>query len=254
MTERPTEPYDPDPGRRCQPPTRRSPPGSRPTRAAPAAPTPATPARIDRRPARRRSRRSSRRRRPTARRPSRPAPTAEPVAVGSPGRPRPPFVQPAAAYSPEPELIDRDRVTWQTPGPADPRVVVRAIRRRGDDRRRPAAPTAQPRRSGGILGAGPRRVAHRGDPRLGRDLPGAPRDRRARPAGGRRRRVPSGQTASAPQPVKIDESSAIIAVAAKVSPAVVRIVDARHATRPTRPRSRPRASARASSTTRTAGS
>ena len=108
--------------------------------------------------------------------------------------------------------------------------MVRAIGGGRHDRRRPGA--AGPRRRGDRRGSsGPVLAASliaailaSGGTYLTLRASGA-LDQPAPPA-----TAPSGQIATAPQPVKIDESSAIISVAAKVSPAVVRIVSSANAT------------------------
>jgi S1-C subfamily serine protease len=188
MNERPTEPYDPADPTASTPATPTTPP---------AAPTPVTPARIS----------------------TTGGPTAEPTSPVWPDAVPPLPVEPTA-FSPEPDRTDRDRVAWQTPVQSTPEswfepaasaattIVPRAIERR---------------RTGGVLG-----------PVLAASIIAATlasggtyltlRASGALDQAGGTATVPIGQTASAPQPVKIDESSAIIDVAAKVSPAVVKIV------------------------------
>ena len=243
MSERPTEPY-PDPAD----PSARTPEGQTPGTdpAATAAPTPVTPARIT-----------------TTSGPT-PAPAASPAAAGRPvaradpgrtgGAGATPAAAPAGAFSPAPERVDRDRVTWQTTAQPTPESWFEPSAAAATTAAVPAAAVREPRRSAGILGPGPRRLAHRGRPRLRRHLPDAARQRARSTSRRRPPRFRRARSRRRPQPIKIDESSAIIAVAAKVSPAVVRIVSSANATRPTRRRSRPRASAPGSSTTRTAGS
>jgi S1-C subfamily serine protease len=182
MNERPTEPYDPT--------------GQAPsTPATPETPNPATPARI------------------STSGGSTPESSAHVGPEAAPG----PDVEPAA-FSPEPDRIDRDRFAWQAPVQATPESWFE-----------PAATTAtapiatERRRASGVLG-----------PVLAASVIAATlasggtyltlRASGALDQAGATTTVPSGQTTGAAQPVKIDESSAIIDVAARVSPAVVRIV------------------------------
>jgi len=192
MTERPTEPFDPneppaDTSETVLPSTGPSAEGS-----SPEAPIPVGPARI-----------------------ATTGPIAEP-----PGWTVPAPAEPgqAAAFSPEPDRIDRDRVAWQSPVQATPESWFE-----------PTAPTPVPvgvpdrSRSRGFiapvmiaalisatLASGGTYLALRASGALDRV--------------GSTTTVPAGQTASVPQTVRIDEQSAIIDVAAKVSPAVVRII------------------------------
>ena len=217
MTERPTEPY-PDP---ADPAAHKAESAKTSDSTAPAAPTPATPARMT----------ASG---PTPEPPVEPEPTVEPPATAPPAPAAEPVVwaapaaaaaatPPAAAYSPEPELIDRNRVTWQTPAQPTPESWFEPSAAAATAATNPVAPATQPRRSGGILAPvlGAAMIAAilaSGGTYLTLRATGA-LDRPAPTSSG-----PSGQAVSVPQPIKIDESSAIIAVAAKVSPAVVRIV------------------------------
>jgi len=143
------------------------------------------------------------------------APVPEPVPPVEP-------TQPAAAYSPTPDRIDRDRVAWQTPVQPTPESWFEPAA---------AAATAPPvapvvperRRRSSILGpilaaAVIAAVLASGGTYLTLRATGA-LDQPAATAS-----VPAGQTTTTPQQVKVDESSAIIDVAAKVSPAVVRII------------------------------
>ena len=210
MTERPTEPY-PDP---ADPAAHQAESAKTPDSTAPAAPTPATPARMTA---------SGPTPEPAVEPPATvaPAPTAEPVVWAAPAAAA--AAPPAAAYSPEPELIDRNRVTWQTPAQPTPESWFEPSAAAATTVTKPGPATTQPRRSGGILAPvlGAALIAAilaSGGTYLTLRATGA-LDRPAAVASG-----PSGQAVSVPQPIKIDESSAIIAVAAKVSPAVVRIV------------------------------
>jgi S1-C subfamily serine protease len=123
-------------------------------------------------------------------------------------------------FSPEPDRVDRDRVAWQAPVQSTPESWFEPAAS--------AATTTVPkaverRRSGGVLG-----------PVLAASIIAATlasggtyltlRASGALDQVGGTTTVPIGQIASAPQPVKFDESSAIIDVAARVSPAVVKIV------------------------------
>jgi S1-C subfamily serine protease len=126
-----------------------------------------------------------------------------------------------ASYSPAPDRTDRDRAAWQSPAQPTPEAWFEAV---STPAAAGAAGASTPRRTaGGILGpvlaasllaatlaSGGTYLALRASGALEASAPAAA--------------SPVGQTASVPVPVKIDESSAIIDVAAKVSPAVVRIV------------------------------
>ncbi len=128
----------------------------------------------------------------------------------------------ATSFSPAPDRTDRDRAAWETPAQPTPEAWFE-----------PAAlaavsptqvPYPAPRRTaGGILGpilaaslisatlaSGGTYLVLRASGSLEAAAPAAA--------------TPVGQTAGARQPITVDESSAIIDVAAKVSPAVVRIV------------------------------
>ncbi len=142
--------------------------------------------------------------------PAEPAqPAAEPITVA-----------PAAAFSPEPERIDRDRVTWQTAAQPTPESWFEPSAAAATTVAQPT-PTTQSRSRGllgpilgaaiiaAILASGGTYLTLRATGAL--DQPAAAAT------------VPPGQTASSPQQVRIEESSAIIDVAAKVSPAVVKI-------------------------------
>ncbi len=157
-----------------------------------------------------------------------PAVIAAPAVDPGPATPAP-FDQPAAAFSPAPERIDRDRVTWQSPAQPTPESWFEPSAAAATTVAVAPPATAQPRRSGGIFGpvlaasliaailaSSGTYLVLRASGALDQPATGAAT-------------VPAGQTASAPQQVKIDESSAIIAVAAKVSPAVVRIVSSANA-------------------------
>jgi serine protease Do len=159
-------------------------------------------------------------------------PANEPVldaAVIEPAR----TVPDPSTYSPAPDRMDRDRAAWQTSVQPTPEAWFEAI----------STPTATEavggppsrRTSGGILApvlaasllaatlaSGGTYAALRASGAL--DAP------RTAGASGPVVANPAGQTASVPVPVKIDESSAVIDVAAKVSPAVVRIVSSSAAT------------------------
>jgi serine protease Do len=215
MTERPTEPY-PEP---ADPAAHKEESAKTPDSTAPVSPTPATPARMTA---------SGPTPEPTveASQPAESPAPASPAPAGGPVLWAPPAaaeVPPAAAYSPEPELLDRDRVTWQTPAQPTPESWFEPSAAAATAVTRPVAPATQQRRSGGILAPvlGAAMIAAilaSGGTYLTLRATGA-LDRPAAISSG-----PSGQAVSVPQPIKIDESSAIIAVAAKVSPAVVRIV------------------------------
>ena len=188
MNERPTEPYDPADQAASTPATPATPP---------AAPTPVTPVRIS----------------------TTGGPTAEPTAPVDAGRrSRSPPAERGLLARARPDRPRPDRLG--DAGPVDPRVVVRAGRQRRDHARPQGRRAASgrwvlgPVLAASIIAA----TLASGGTYLTLRASGA-----LDPAGGTAT-VPSGQTASAPQPVKIDESSAIIDVAAKVSPAVVRIV------------------------------
>ena len=191
MNERPTEPYDPaDPG----------------------ASTPATPANPDTPPAA-----------PNPVAPARISTTGESAAGQTAPVDPEAFRRPSnEAFSPEPDRVDRDRIAWERPVQTTPESWFE-----------PAAgisPTvaAQPvvtqrRRAGGVLGpvlaaAVIAATLASGGTYLTLRASGA-----LDPVAGTAT-VPGGQNTSAAQPVKINESSAIIDVAAKASPAVVRIV------------------------------
>jgi S1-C subfamily serine protease len=133
-----------------------------------------------------------------------------------------PAPQPAAVFSPEPDRIDRDRVAWQTPVQPTPEAWFEPAA---------AAATAVPATA---AGQAPRRTTGVLAPVLAASLIAATlasggtyltlRATGALDQPASTSTVPSGQTASTPQQVKVEESSAIIDVAAKVSPAVVRII------------------------------
>jgi S1-C subfamily serine protease len=161
--------------------------------------------------------------------PPTPAPAVSPVRITTIGAPSPaPEPEPFAAFSPEPDRVDRDRATWQTPVQPTPEAWFE-----------PAAAAATASASTGGAGA-PGSTADR--PRGSRILVpvfaaalisatlasgGTYLTLRASGALDQPAAVvttPTGQTTGAAQPIKIDESSAIITVAAKVGPAVVRIV------------------------------
>jgi S1-C subfamily serine protease len=188
MNERPTEPYDPADQAASTPPTPATPT---------AAPTPVTPARIS----------------------TTGASIAESTAPAWPDAVPPPPVEPAV-FSPEPDRVDRDRVAWQAPVQSTPESWFEPAAAAATT---PVPRVAERRRAGGVLG--PVLAASiiaatlaSGGTYLTLRASGA-----LDPVAGAAA-VPIGQTASAPQSVKIDESSAIIDVAARVSPAVVRIV------------------------------
>ena len=197
MNERPTEPYDP---------------AAQPT------PTPTTPA------------------------PSTPVRISTSGDAAAPADP-PPF----AAYSPEPDRVDRDRAIWETPVQPTPEAWFEPAAAAATDGPAMAGPgtsistsgttpprstdpgvagttsTDQRRRGGGImvpvfaaamvsaiLASGGTYLTLRASGALDQPAALAP--------------APLGQVTGVTQSIKIDESSAIIAVAAKVGPAVVRIV------------------------------
>ncbi len=218
MSERPTEPY-PDPADLSA----RTPEtvGRDPDPAGPAAPTPVSPARIT-----------------TTSGPT-PAPEASgpqpadlwpaPTPAGVAGTGATPAAEPSAAFSPAPDRVDRDRVTWQTTVQPTPESWFEPSAAAATTVALPAPPVREARRPAGIVGpvlaaSLIAAVLASGGTYLTLRASGA-LDQPAPPAS-----VPSGQIATAPQPVKIDESSAIISVAAKVSPAVVRIVSSANAT------------------------
>jgi S1-C subfamily serine protease len=201
MNERPTEPYDPA-----------DPAASTPaTGTPPAAPNPVSPARIS----------------------TTGGPTAESGDAESGDQVTAAWTEPAgsdvarqpavdgAAFSPEPERIDRDRFAWETPVQTTPESWF-------EPASAAATATAAPRSTGG------RRANGVLGPVLAASVIAATlasggtyltlRASGALDQAGGTSTVPSGQTTSAVQPVKIDESSAIIDVAARVSPAVVKIV------------------------------
>jgi S1-C subfamily serine protease len=215
MPERPTEPY-PDP----VDPSARTPEGepAAPDATGPVTPTPVSPARITTTSG------------PAPEAGGAPEPETNSWAAPAAGAAQPGSSsgQPAAAFSPEPERVDRDRVTWQTSAQPTPESWFEPSAAAATTAAVPATPVRETRRSTGILG-----------PVLAASLIAAllasagtyltlrasgALDQNAAPAS-----VPSGQVATAPQQIKIDESSAIIAVAAKVSPAVVRIVSSANA-------------------------
>lgn len=127
---------------------------------------------------------------------------------------------PASSFSPAPDHVDRGRVAFDAPTQPTPETWFEPAAAGGAPAR--VEPKAH-RRAGGILvpvlaaalisatlASGGTYLAFRASGAL---------DTRVATA-----QTPAGQTASAPQPVTVDENSAIINVAAKVSPAVVRIV------------------------------
>ena len=144
---------------------------------------------------------------------------------------------PIAAFSPEPDRVDRDRAIWDTPVQPTPEAwfepaatAATAIPGSADQGARPPRPTnsgttstdRRSRRGGimvpvfaaaiaaAILASGGTYLTLRASGALDQPAVVAP--------------APQGQVTGVTQPIKIDESSAIIAVAAKVGPAVVRIV------------------------------
>ena len=247
MTERPTEPY-PDPDK----------PAARPAGGAAEAgssPTPANPARIttsgptpEPTVADRAAEPKVADVAPAAAAPVPPATSPEPVAPAqspveapteAPSRPiwAAPSAQaapqpanaapaPAAAFSPEPERIDRDRVTWQSPAQPTPEAWFEPSAAAATTVARQAP--SDPPRARGLLGpilaaAVIAAVLASGGTYLTLRASGALDQPTAATT------VPAGQNTSAPQQVRIDESSAIIDVAAKVSPAVVRIISSANA-------------------------
>jgi serine protease Do len=189
MNERPTEPYDPANEAPSVPAT---------SVTSSAAPSHVTPARI--------STTGGQIAEPTA-----PMPDVAPEAQ--------PDVHPPA-FSPQPDRIDRDRIAWERPVQTTPESwfepAATAATATG-----PSA-TSERRRTSGVLGpvlaaAVIAAILASGGTYFTLRASGA-----LDQAGGTAT-VPSGQTTSVAQPVKIDESSAIIDVAARVSPAVVRI-------------------------------
>jgi serine protease Do len=149
-----------------------------------------------------------------------PPPAPEPTAVYAPEPP--PAPEPTAVYSPAPDRIDRDRIAWQTPVQPTPEAWFEPAAAAATAV--PAtSPPHEPRRSSGVLA--PVLAAAL----ISATLASGGTYFTLRAAGALNEpastaTLPSGQTASAPQQVKINESSAIIDVAAKVSPAVVRII------------------------------
>jgi serine protease Do len=200
MNERPTEPYDP-----ATPPTPSPDPVVPPIYVAPSTSAPTGPVRI------------------TTTSGSTPLPDA------------PPF----AAFSPEPDRVDRDRATWQTPVQPTPEAwfepaaaAATATSGFGASGTTGSADTTdsgrRPRRAGGLLvpvfsAALIAAILASGGTYLTLRASGA-LDQPAVVA-----QNPPGQVTGVTQPIKIDESSAIIAVAAKVGPAVVRIVSSANA-------------------------
>jgi serine protease Do len=189
MNERPTEPYEPTDQAPLAPDTPVAPP---------AAPSHVTPARIS----------------------TTGGPIAEPTAAVPDVEPAPPSEVHPAAFSPEPDRIDRDRVAWERPVQPTPEswfepaasAATATVPSSSTERRRTSGvlgPVLAASVIAAILASGGTYFTLRASGAL---------DRTAGTA-----TVPSGQTTSAAQPVKIDESSAIIDVAARVSPAVVRI-------------------------------
>jgi serine protease Do len=189
MNERPTEPYDP---------ADQAPPAPATPDSPPAAPSHVTPARIS----------------------TIGGPIGEPTAplpdVAPEARPD---VHPAA-FSPQPDRIDRDRIAWERPVQTTPEswfepaatAATATVPSATTERRRTSGvlgPVLAASVIAAILASGGTYFTLRASGAL--DQPGGTAT------------VPSGQTTSAAQPVKIDESSAIIDVAARVSPAVVRI-------------------------------
>ncbi|MEO8228316.1 MAG: trypsin-like peptidase domain-containing protein [Chloroflexota bacterium] len=187
MNERPTEPYDPA----DQAPSAPATPGT-----PPAAPSHVTPARIS----------------------TTGAPIPEPTAPLPDAAPE---TQPdPAVFSPQPDRVDRDRIAWERPVQPTPEAWFEPTAASATATM--ASPTSR-RRTSGVLGqvlaaAVIAAILASGGTYFTLRASGA-LDRPAATA-----TVPGGQTTSAAQPVKIDESSAIIDVAARVSPAVVRIV------------------------------
>jgi S1-C subfamily serine protease len=193
MNERPTEPYDPADQAPSTPASPATPP---------AVPTPVTPVRIS----------------------TTGGPTAEPTPPAGSEAVPPPASDPAAfspaAFSPEPDQIDRDRFSWETPVQPTPESWFEPAATAATA---PAPRTTERRRTSSVLGPVLAAAV------IAATLASGGTYLTLRASGaldqvGTTATVPSGQTASAPQPVKIDESSAIIDVAARVSPAVVRIV------------------------------
>jgi S1-C subfamily serine protease len=157
---------------------------------------------------------------------------AQPGTSGEAGPPvdgaAPAELEPFAVYSPEPDRVDRDRATWQTPVQPTPESWFEPTAAAATATAAPAAATATGssagrRRGDGILvpvfaAALISAILASGGMYLTLRASGALDQPAATVAN------PIGQTTGVTQPIKIDESSAIIAVAAKVGPAVVRIV------------------------------
>lgn len=207
-TERPTEPY-PDP---ADPSARQPDSPASDASAEPPAPSHVTPARITT---------SGPTPEPAVQSAAAPEPFAPPEPVAAFATEPSPAPEPAAVFSPEPDRIDRDRVAWQTPVQPTPEAWFEPAAAAATTVPATASPT--PRRTSGVLA--PVLAASliaatlaSGGTYLTLRASGA----LDQPASGST--VPSGQSASSPQQVKVDESSAIIDVAAKVSPAVVRII------------------------------
>jgi S1-C subfamily serine protease len=143
------------------------------------------------------------------------APTEELLAPAAPLTAGP--AEPSA-FSPEPDRIDRDRIAWETPVQTTPEAwfeptTPTPLPGATSDRPRARAfmaPVIAVALISAILASGGTYLALRASGALDRAAAGAT--------------VPAGQTATAPQTVKTDEQSAIIDVAARISPAVVRII------------------------------
>ena len=153
--------------------------------------------------------------------PSTPDDPSSPGTANAAGDPNP------ASFSPAPDRTDRDRVAWEAPTQPTPEGWFEPLH---GGPAVPASPVVARRRVGnGLLGA-----------ILTASLISATlastgtylvlRASGAIEASGVGPGSPAGQAASARQPVAIEESSAIIDVAAKVSPAVVQIVSSTAAT------------------------
>ncbi len=149
----------------------------------------------------------------------------------TPGAASPSSGPEAGTFSPRSERIDRDRAAWETPTQPTPEAWF-------EPTHVPAAHVTVPerRRASGVLG--PVLAASlisatlaSGGTFLAIHATGALDTDRTTTT------LPAGQTTTSLQPVKLDESSAIIDVAAKVSPAVVKIVST--ATAPTDPNAIP---------------
>ncbi len=213
MNERPTEPYDPaDPATAGEAPVTPPTPGAPSTPSGqpiissvppPASTTPAAPP------------------------PVYVAPTAPAVVSTTGDSATPVDPAPFAAFSPEPDRVDRDRATWQTPVQPTPEAwfepAAAAATVSASTATTSAGSGGGRRRGGGIivpvfaaalisamLASSGTYLVLRASGAL--DQPAAAVS------------APIGQTTGVTQPIRIDESSAIIAVAAKVGPAVVRIV------------------------------